>query len=490
LNRRSAPLPEGVREEYDAVVIGSGPNGLAGAIRLAQEGWSVLVIEGHGQPGGGARTAELTRPGFHHDVCSAVYPMALASPFFQSLPLEEHGLEWIHPEAPLAHPFDDGTAAAMYRSVAETAAQFRRESADGYHRLFDPLLEDFDDLIGDLLAPPKLPRHPVAVGRFGFRVIPSALEFSRAWFSDERARALVAGNAAHSVVPLDRVFATNAIGLMLMMAGHAYGWPVAKGGSGRVVDALVSYLESLGGQVACDWRVESIEELPRARAYLFDTSPSALSSIAATRLPDRFRSRLERFRHGPGIFKIDYALDEPAPWTAEVCRRAGTVHVGGLLDEIAESERAAWEGRLHERPFVLTAQQSLFDDTRAPHGQHTFWAYCHVPAGSTVDRTEAIENQIERFAPGFRECVLARHTMNCSDLESYNPNLIGGDIVGGVTDWRQLFTRPVARLKPHTTPAKDIYICSASTPPGAGVHGVGGYWAAQAALKRAAAGAH
>lgn len=468
--------------EYDAVVIGSGPNGLAAAVRMAQEGRSVLVVEAHERPGGGARTTELTLPGFHHDVCSAIHPMGAASPFFQSLPLADFGLEWIHPEVPLAHPFDDGTAAVMLRSVEETAAQFEPASAAAYRLAFGYPARHFDDLIEDAFAGPAIPKHPIVGALFGLRALPAALDAARLWFSDEKARGLLAGNAAHSVLPLDRPLATNAIGVMLMLACHAHGWPVAKGGSMSIIMALIRYLESLGGKVETGRRVGSLSELPNAKAYFFDTPPSALSEIAGERLPEKFRRRLERFRHGPGIFKIDYALDGPVPWTAEACRKAGTVHLGATLDEIAVSEREAWEGIHCEKPFVLSAQQSLCDATRALEGKHTFWAYCHVPSGSTVDMTEAIERQIERFAPGFRDLVLARHTMNCADYERYNPNLIGGDIVGGVADWRQLLTRPVVSLKPHTTPAPDLFLCSSSTPPGGGVHGMCGYLAAEAAL--------
>lgn len=470
--------------EYDAVVIGSGPNGLAAGVRLAQAGRAVLIVEAHERPGGGARTAELTLPGFHHDVCSAIHPMGLASPYFKTLPLAEHGLEWIHPEIPLAHPFDDGTAAVMYRSVEETASQFDEATAGVYRLAFDYLTRHFDELVGDIFAAPEIPKHPFIGALFGLRALPAALDAARLWFSDERARGLLAGNAAHSVLPLDRLLATNAIGVLLMLAGHAKGWPVAKGGSVRIVNALVSYFESLGGKLETGWKVESIDELPKAKAYLFDTPPSSLSRIAGDRLPARYRSRLERFRHGPGIFKIDYALDGPVPWTAQACRKAGTVHVGGTMDEIVVSEREAWEGRHCQRPFLLTAQQSLCDPSRAPEGKHTFWAYCHVPAGSAVDMSEAINSQIERFAPGFRDLVLARHTMNCADYENYNPSLIGGDIVGGVADWRQLLTRPVVSLKPHTTPANDIFLCSSSTPPGGGVHGMCGFRAAEAVLRQ------
>lgn len=469
-------------EAYDAVVIGSGPNGLAAAVHLAREGMSVHVVEGHARIGGGTRTAELTLPGFFHDICSAIHPMGVASPFLKTLPLENFGLEWIHPEVPLAHPFDGGGAAILHRSIDETVAAFDRSSAKMYQRIFAPLLERFDDLLVDLLAPPRVPRDPLGTMKFGLRAFPSTLASARAWFSDEKARALLAGNAAHSLLPLDRLLATNAIGLMLMLSGHASGWPVAQGGSGRITEALSDYLRSLGGSIETGRQITRMEELPRARAYLFDTSPSALAAIVGERLPAFYRRRLLSFRHAPGIFKIDYALDGPVPWTSEDCRRAGTVHLGGGMDEIVISERNPHRGIHSERPFVLTAQQSVCDASRAPAGKHTFWAYCHVPAGSTVDMSVAIERQIERFAPGFRERILARHTMNCGDYERYNPNLIGGDIVGGSADWRQLLARPVVTAHPHRTPDPSIFLCSASTPPGAGVHGMCGYWAAREAL--------
>ena len=470
-------------KEYDAVVIGAGPNGLAAAARLAQEGQSVLIIEGHDQPGGGTRTAQLTLPGYHHDVCSAIHPMGLASPFLSSLPLKKYGLEWIHPELPLAHALDDGDAVFLHRSIEETAAQFDPETQEAYRKLFLPFFGEAHNLIRDLLAAPQPPKNPLLVGRFGLKIFPASLDAARAWFPDEKARALLAGNAAHSILPLDRIVATNAIGLMLMLVGHAYGWPVAKGGSQRITDALIGYLESLGAKLETGRTVTDIEALPTADAYIFDTSPSALADIAGDRLPVSYAERLRRYRQGAGIFKIDYAMSEPVPWTNADCRRAGTVHIGGTIDEVAQSEREMWQGIHSERPFVLTAQQSLCDPTRAPEGKHTFWAYCHVPKRSAVDMTEAIEGQIERFAPGFKDCVLERHIMNCADYQAYNPNLIGGDILGGVSDWRQIVTRPVARLRPHTTPAKDIFLCSSSTPPGAGVHGMGGYWAAEEVLR-------
>ena len=469
--------------EYDAVVIGSGPNGLAAAVRLAQEGQSVVVLERHDEPGGGTRTAELTLPGYHHDVCSAIHPMGLASPFLSSLPLEKFGLEWIHPEIPLAHPLDHGEAVMLHRSIEETAAQFDPATRGTYRKLFTPFVEQAQELLQDLLAAPRMPKNPVLAGRFGLKSFPAALDAARAWFPDEKARALLAGNAAHSILPLDRPIATNAIGLILMLVGHAHGWPVARAGSQRITKALIGHLESIGGKVETGRQVSTIKELPKASAYVFDTSPSAMAEIAGDRLPTGFSKRLRKYRHGAGIFKIDYALSEAVPWVNSGCRKAGTVHVGGTIDEIAQSEREMWEGIHSGRPFVLAAQQSVCDDSRAPKGNHTFWAYCHVPKESTVNMTEVIEGQLERFAPGFKDCVLERHTMNCADYQSYNPNFIGGDIIGGVSDWRQGVSRPVARMRPHTTPAKDIFICSASTPPGAGVHGMGGYWAAEEVLR-------
>ncbi|MDF1754125.1 MAG: NAD(P)/FAD-dependent oxidoreductase [Verrucomicrobiales bacterium] len=468
--------------EYDSVIIGSGPNGLAAAITLAKAGQKVLVVEKYHSPGGGVRSEAGTLPGVVHDLCSAIYPMAVCSPFFESLSLESYGVGWIDPEIPLAHPFDDGSAAVMNQSLEETVAQFSTGDARSYRRIFEPLLESGDNLFRDLLAPPKFPSDPIAAIRFGMTVLPSAKWISRTRFSGEEARALFAGNAAHSVLPLDRPLTTGAIGIMLMLACHRKGWPIVKGGAGVITDALVKCLEHHGGVIKCDWEVTSLDELPSATNYLFDTGPQALAAIAGDRLPRSFCDRLNRYRYGPGVFKIDYTLSGPVPWKAQACRKAGTVHIGGTFDEIAAAEKAPWLGQTSEKPFVLTAQPSLFDSSRAPSGQHTFWAYCHVPANSTVDMTAAIERQIERFAPGFRDTILSRQTRNCAEFQSYNPNFVGGDVIGGVTDWRQLLTRPVARLKPHTTPADDIFLCSASTPPGGGVHGMCGYWAAQEVL--------
>jgi phytoene dehydrogenase-like protein len=470
------------RTQYDAVVVGSGPNGLAAAVALAQRGRSVLVVEAADTVGGGTRSAALTLPGFVHDVCAAVHPMAVASPFFKTLPLAEHGLEWVHPEFPLAHPLDDGTAAVLQRSVDATADALGPD-AHAYRRLMGPLVTAADGLFDDLLGPFRLPRRPLAALRFGLRAIRSAKGLADSWFRTDRARALVAGLAAHAVLPLEQSPGA-AITLMLGIAGHAVGWPVPRGGSQKIADSLASYFRSLGGEIVTGRRVGSVDELPRNRAVLLDVTPRQVLALAGHRLPGRYRRALGRYRYGPGVFKIDWALAGPIPWRAEACRRAGTGHVGGTLEEVAAAERAPWRGEHPERPFVLLAQPSLFDASRAPAGKHTAWAYCHVPNGSTVDMTERIEAQVERFAPGFRDLILARHTTDTAAMERHNPNYVGGDITGGVADWRQLFTRPVARLNPYTTPAAGLFICSASTPPGGGVHGMCGYFAARAALRR------
>jgi len=465
------------------VVVGSGPNGLAAAITLARAGRSVLVREAEETIGGGVRSAELTLPGFVHDVCSSIHPFLRGSPFFRGLPLAEHGLELVDPPAALAHPFDDGSAVVVERSIDETAAGLG-EDAHAYRRLLGPLCEGWAEVEEAVLGPfLLLPRHPLALGRFGAHALRSATSLVLNTFGTERARALFAGCAAHSMVPLERR-PTAGFGLVLLASAHLFGWPFPRQGSQRIADALVSLLRRLGGEVTPGEPVDSVEAL-RARMVLCDVVPRELLRLADARLPPRYARQLRAFRHGPGAFKVDFALDGPIPWKAAECFRAGTVHVAGTLQEIQASEQAPWSGRHAERPFVLLAQHSLFDRTRAPDGKHTAWAYCHVPNGSTVDMTERIEAQIERFAPGFRELVLARSVMPPAELESRNRNLVGGDLNGGAATLWNLAARPVLRAVPYRTPARGLYLCSASTPPGGGVHGMCGYLAARAALRDA-----
>jgi phytoene dehydrogenase-like protein len=470
-----------VSDDVDAVVVGSGPNGLAAAVAIAQHGASVLVLEGADAIGGGTRTSELTLPGFRHDVCSGCHPMGILSPFFRTLPLEEHGLRWVKPPASVAHPLDDQPAVLLRRSVAETARGLG-DDARAYDRLVSPFLDDPHVLLEDILAPLRLPKHPLQMLRFGLRAIRSAAGLARGRFAGERARALFAGCAAHAIQPLEHSL-TAAVGLVFCITGHVVEWPVAEGGSASIARALASLLASLGGRIETGRWVRSLADLPRARVVLFDTSPEQLAAIAGPQLPAGYVRRLRRYRYGPGAFKIDWALDGPIPWKDPAVLDASTVHLGGPLDAIAASERAMWRGEHPEQPFVLLCQQSQFDATRAPAGKHTGYAYCHVPAGSTVDRTAAIESQVERFAPGFRDRILARHVMTACDFERYDPAFVGGAITGGVADLGQLFTRPVARLDPYSTPNPRVFLCSASTPPGGGVHGMCGYHAARSALR-------
>ena len=467
---------------YDAVVVGAGPNGLSAAIVLAQAGKSVLVVEAKETVGGGMRSAELTLPGFVHDVCSTAYPLGAGSPFFNSLPLSEHGLEWVQPNAPVTHPLSEGTTAVLYRSVSETA-DWLDSDGEAYRKLMGPLAADWNGTADDILSPFRsVPSHPIAMARFGLTGFRSVESVARSRFQGEKARALFAGIGAHSMLPLDRP-STAAVGLVLSIAGHAVGWPFARGGAQSIARALASYLESLGGEIVTNWQIESLSELPNSRAVLCDTSPAQLLDIAGDKLSGSYRQRLEAFRYGVGVLKVDYALDGPIPWDAPETEGGGTVHVGGTLEEIAEAEASVWSGKVPERPFVLVAQPSLFDDSRAPEGKHTVWAYTHVPRGSTVDATGGIETQIERFAPGFRDRILAKHVMTPAALQEYNANYIGGDINGGVQDLRQTFARPLLRWNPYSTPVEGLYLCSASTPPGGGVHGMCGFHAARSALR-------
>jgi phytoene dehydrogenase-like protein len=467
---------------YDAVVVGAGPNGLAAAIRLAQEGLSILVLEANKTVGGGTRSAELTLPGFVHDVCSAIHPLALGSPFFRKLPLQKYGLNWVQPGVPLAHPLDQGEVTVLHQSVAATASALGNDQR-AYVDLMNPLVANWELLADEFLQPMlHVPRHPLLLARFGLPALRATTALARRRFSGEPARALFAGLAAHSFLPMEQA-GSAAFGLVLGMMGHAVGWPMPRGGAQQIANALAAHLRSLGGEIVLETRVDSLDQLPMARAVLLDVTPRQLLRIGAGKIPPSFCQQLERYRYGPGVFKIDYALAGPIPWKAKACLSAGTVHVCGTLDEIAASERTVAEGQPPERPFVLVAQPSHFDPTRAPTGKHVAWTYCHVPNSSTFDMTERIEAQLERFAPGFREVVLARHTMNCIDLEHGNANLVGGDINGGAANLWQLLARPRLSLSPYRTPIPGLYLCSSSTPPGGGVHGMCGFHAAETAIR-------
>ena len=464
---------------YDAVVVGSGPNGLAAAITMQQVGLSVLLIEGKDKVGGGLRTSELTLPNFMHDVCSAVHPMAMASPFFSSLPLQQFGLKYINPTYPAAHPLENGDVAVLYRSILETANALGPDK-QAYIDLIGPLVKDWDKLVGNILSPLRFPKHPLKLARFGFSALQSATMVAKR-FSSQKAQALWGGMAAHAIQPLGNL-STAAIGMVLPAVGHIHGWPIPVGGSQSISFALESYFVSLGGKVQTGFMITDINQLPTAKVTMLDVTPKQLQEIAGDRLSRIYKYQLNNYRYGMGVFKVDWALSDPVPFASQDLRKAGTIHLGNTFKDIELSERQSASGIISRNPFVLMAQPTVFDNTRAPKGKHIAWAYCHVPSGSTIDMTAIIENQIEKFAPGFRETILARKTMNTKELQNYNPNYIGGDINGGILDIRQLYTRPALRLSPYRTSSKGLYLCSSSTPPGGGVHGMCGYYAARQAL--------
>jgi phytoene dehydrogenase-like protein len=470
----------GIGAKYDAVIVGAGPNGLSAAIVLARAGLSTLVVEARDTAGGGARTLPLTMPNFFHDVCSSVHPLAVASPFFRALGLERHGLIWEASPAPLAHVLQDGSTVTLERSIQTTAEQFGRDG-DEYRALVEPFVARFHELIRMLLGPLRMPASPILFARFGLQAMHSMRSLATI-FEGERARGLLAGIAAHAMVPLENA-ATASFALVLGCAGHAVGWPIARGGSKAITGALVACLSDLGGELECNRPIGNLSQLPPARAYLLDVTPKQLLSIAPGQLSRSYTQRLLRFRYGPGVFKIDWALNAPIPWRNQLCGRACTVHLSGDYRDIARAEAAVHAGSMPARPFVLVAQPSLFDKTRAPSGLHTAWAYCHVPNGSAVDAADAIEAHIEHHAPGFKDVIIDRATKNAREMEEYDANYVGGDINAGLSNLAQLFFRPVVRLDPYRTSAPQIFLCSSSTPPGGGVHGMCGYWAARSALK-------
>ncbi len=469
-------------KRYDAVVVGAGPNGLSAAIVLAHAGLSVLVREATDEIGGGARSAELTLPGFVHDVCSSAYPLGIGSPFFRHLPLRQHGLEWVQPPIPVAHPFDDRPPALLERAEGASVSGVGGDAA-AWRRLMAPFVPRWQTLLAEVLGPLHVPRHPLLLAAFGVPALMPAAWLARRLFAEPPARALFGGIAGHATLQLSEP-PSAAFGLILGIPGHVVGWPLARGGGGSISAALGSYLRSLGGDVQTGAPVESLDELPPARAVMLDLTPRQMLRLGGTAFPAPYRAQLERFQYGLGTFKVDWALDAPIPWRDPACARAGTLHLGGTLEELEDSRAVEWSGQPAMQPFVLLGQPSLFDPSRAPDGKHTAWGYCHLPNGSDVDMTDRIEAQVERFAPGFRARILARHTMGPADLERHNANVVGGDINGGEANLMQLFLRPAMRPVPYSTPMPNVFICSSSTPPGGGVHGMSGYHAAQVALRR------
>jgi phytoene dehydrogenase-like protein len=470
------------KSTYDAVVVGAGPNGLAAGIVLARAGLRVLLREGAEEPGGGARTEALTLPGFAHDVCSAVHPLGIGSPFFRRLPLDQHGLKWVQPPAAAAHPLDDRTAVLLQRSTAAMADQLGPDAA-AWQALMDPFVTRWQSLFADALGPLRMPRHPLLLARFGLTALPATTWLARRRFRGARAQALLGGIAAHVTLPL-RSPPSAAGGMMLGIAGHSVGWPIPRGGAASITRALLSLFRSLGGELQANAPVTSLDELPQSRAVLLDLTPRQILRLDATHLSPIYRLQLEHFQYGLGTFKVDWALDAPIPWRAPEARQSATVHLGGTLEEMDANRQLEWQGQPAEQPYVLLSQPTLFDQSRAPSGKHVGWAYCHLPNGSSFDMTERIEAQVERFAPGFRDRILARHVFGPADLERHNPNLVGGDLAGGEATLMQLFFRPAPRPIPYATPNPRLFVCSSSTPPGAGVHGMCGYWAARLALRR------
>ncbi len=473
-------LPGLPKRDYDAVVVGSGPNGLAAAITLQQQGVSTLLVEAKATVGGGMRSAELTLPGYLHDVCSAIHPMAVASPFFKTLPLKEFGLEFINPTYAAAHPFDDGRAAVLHPSIQQTAAGLGVDEK-AYEKLMMPLYKHHDEIFSFILGPLRFPKYPLVMANFGLRALQPATLLANRLFKSKEAKGMFAGMAAHSMLPLHKA-ATSAVALVLMMAAHSNNWSIPKGGSQSIANALAAYFLSLRGTIETNINITSLQQLPSSHAVLFDVTPKQLLQIAGYQFSSLYKWQLKKYKYGMGVYKLDWALSEPIPFINKECKRAGTVHIGNTMEEIALSEKQLWKNKHSEKPFVLLAQQSLFDTARAPEGKQTAWAYCHVPNGSTKNMTSIIEQQIERFAPGFTDCILAKHQMDTEAIQDYNANYIGGDINGGAQLITQLFTRPALRLSPYKTSAKGIYICSSSTPPGGGVHGMCGYRAAKKAL--------